>query len=38
MSRQGETDLNKQLRLYMSQKDQDGYYAKKCHIFFNSGV
>ena len=22
----------------MGQKDQDGYYAEKCHIVFNFGV
>ena len=23
---------------HMGQKDQDGYYAEKCHIFFNFGA
>ena len=23
---------------HMGQKDQDGYSAEKCHIFFNFGV
>ena len=24
--------------MYMGQKDQDGYYAEKCHFFFNIGA